>query len=67
MGDVRAAYVEPIGIGDLLPSMPLFLYPGIHLKVPLEATYLSAWRASPEEMRLAVETGVMPNPNADGD
>jgi hypothetical protein len=27
-------------------------------------TYRATWDASPEEMRLAVETGVMPEPDA---
>lgn len=56
----RAAYVEPVAVGDRLPTMPLFLVPGIHVRVPLEPTYQSTWEASPEEMRIAVETGVMP-------
>jgi hypothetical protein len=63
----RSAYVEPIGVGDVLPPGPLFLAPGVHLKVPLEATYMSTWDASPEEMRIAVETGIMPDPDAEGD
>lgn len=65
MGEVRAAYVEPVGVGDVLPHMPLFLYPGLHLKVPLETSYMSTWTASPKEMRIAVETGVMPALDAD--
>lgn len=65
MGQVRAAYVEPIGVGEALPSMPLFLAAGLHLKVPLEATYSAVFQACPEEMRRAVETGVMPDPNAE--
>jgi hypothetical protein len=63
----RTAYVEPIGVGDRLPSMPLFLVPGVHVRVPLEPTYMSTWEASPEEMRIAVETGVMPEPDAEED
>jgi len=60
MGTERAAYVEPIAVGDLLPAMPLFLAEGVHVRVPLESTYMSTWEASPEEMRKAVETGIMP-------
>lgn len=67
MDDVRAAYVEPVTVGDPLPAMPLFLFPGRHIRVPLEPTYLSSWAACPEEMRLAVETGIMPEPDADED
>ena len=47
--------------------MPLFLVQGMHILVPLEPTYMSTWEASPEEMRIAVETGVMPEPDADED
>ncbi len=63
----RAAYVEPVAVGDALPEMPLFLANGMHIKVPLEPTYQSAWDACPRELRLAVETGVIPVPDAEGD
>ncbi len=36
-------YVEPLAVGDALPAAPLFLRPGGHIKVPLEATYLTTW------------------------
>ena len=65
MGNARAAYVEPIAVGDVLPAMPLFLMVGSHIRVPLEPTYMSTWEASPEEMRIAVETGVMPDSDAE--
>jgi hypothetical protein len=57
-GPEMAAYVEPVTVGDVLPDMPLFLWNGIHVATPLELTYQAAWDASPEDMRLAVETGV---------
>ena len=44
-----------------MPDMALFLASGIHVRVPLEATYAAAWDASPEELRRAVETGVLPD------
>ena len=59
-GRERAAYVEPIGVGDTMPDMPLFLASELNIKVPLELTYQATWEASPEEMRSAVETGVLP-------
>ena len=64
-GGDRAAYVEPVAIGDTLPAMPLFLTNDLHIRVPLESTYRATWEASPEEMRQAVETGVMPEPDAE--
>ena len=51
---------EPVAVGDALPDMPLFLTNDLHVTVPLESTYQTAWDASPEELRLAVETGVVP-------
>jgi hypothetical protein len=60
-GGVRAAYVELVGVGDELPEMPLYLMNDFYVKVPLEPTYQATWDASPEEMRIAVETGVLPS------
>jgi hypothetical protein len=65
IGGVRAAYVEPVAVGDILPNMPLFLANGFHIMVPLEPTYQATWDASPEELRLAVETGEIPDPDAE--
>ena len=45
-------------VGDALPDMPLFLTNDLHVMVPLEPTYQATWVASPEELRIAVETGV---------
>lgn len=59
-GREKAAYVEPIGVGDIMPDMPLFLASELNIKVPLESTYQATWEASPEEMRVAVDTGVLP-------
>jgi len=66
-GGERAAYIEPIAVGDVMPDMPLFLATGMHILVPLESTYLAAWDASPEEMRIAIETGVLPEAEAEED
>jgi hypothetical protein len=35
-GGERAAYIEPVGVGDKLPEMPLFLSNTLHVLVPLE-------------------------------
>ncbi len=66
-GGVRAAYLEPVAVGDVLPDMALFLATGMHVRVPLEPTYNAAWDASPEEMRTAVETGVLPEAESEDD
>ncbi len=66
-GKEKAAYIEPIAVADLLPEMPLFVASGKHIRVPLEATYQNTWQASPKEMRVAVETEVMPEADAKED
>ena len=66
-GREKSAYVEAFGVGDLLPTMPLFVAQGMHVKVPLEPTYQTAWAACPEAMQEAVETGIMPEPDDDDD
>lgn len=59
-GREKAAYVEPIGVGDVLPDMPLFLFEGRYIKVPLEATYQTTWSVLPRELQVILKTGVMP-------
>lgn len=65
--EVKTAYVEPVRVGEVMRDMPLFLAAGVHVLVPLESTYQCAWEASSEEMRLAVETGILPQPEAEDD
>jgi hypothetical protein len=64
-----AAYVQSIKVGERLPDMPLFLTrdlnPNLYVVVPLESTYQATWEALPQEVRVAVETGVLPAPDAD--
>jgi hypothetical protein len=64
-GDERTAYIEPVGIGDDLPDMPLFLAGDLHVMVPLEPTYRAAWDASPQALRAAVEAGFVAGPAAE--
>jgi hypothetical protein len=59
-GAQRVAYIEPVAVHDLLPDMPLFLQNNLYVMVPLEATYQTAWNTLPEELRIAVETGRLP-------
>jgi hypothetical protein len=51
------AYVEPVGVGDMLPDMPAYLEWGEYVPVPLEATYQAAWASCPADMKELVETG----------
>jgi hypothetical protein len=62
-GSERAAFIEPVGVGDILPDMPLFLTNFAHVQVPFEVTYQATWEACPEEQRIAVETGRAPQPD----
>ncbi len=49
------AYVETLGLGSLLPEMPLFLEPGAYVNVPLEDTYLPAYRGMPAYWQDVIE------------
>ncbi len=42
-GPVKVAYVEPMAVGDTLPSLPLFLGPEVYVPTPLETTYQATW------------------------
>lgn len=57
-GREKAAYVEPIALGDTLPDMPLFLFEGRHVKVPLEAMYQTTWSYLEPAVQVLVETEV---------
>jgi hypothetical protein len=53
--DLPTGYVEPVAVGDLLPTMPIFLEPGIYVPAPLESTYEATWSKCPEAVREFVE------------
>jgi len=50
-GYPRIAYIETTAVGDSLPSMPVFIEPGLHVLAPLETTYAATWEATPEPIR----------------
>ena len=54
-GPTVRAYVQRLSLGQPLPDMPLFLEPGGHVPVPLEATYQAAWMALPRRWRGVLE------------
>jgi hypothetical protein len=54
-GLLKKAYVTPVAVGEPLPDMPLFLTPDEYVLVPLEATYLDAWRGVPKRWRRVLE------------
>lgn len=49
------AYIETIAVGDTLPNMALFLEPNGCVRVPLEATYQTAFDAMPARWRKVLE------------
>jgi Protein of unknown function (DUF4058) len=53
----KVAYVEPVGVGDVLPDMPAYLDLDGYVPVPLESTYQATWASCPEDMRELVERG----------
>jgi hypothetical protein len=59
-GREKAAYVEPIAVGDVLPDMPLFLFEDRHIKVPLESTYQTTWSVVPADLQVLIQTSSMP-------
>src|SRR5262249_59679863 len=54
-GDIPTAYVEPVGIGDSLPSLPIFLSETRYIPAPLETTYQEAWSVFPALLKELVE------------
>jgi hypothetical protein len=46
-----AVYLQPVGVGDPLPDMPIFLTRQVYVPVPLEASYLAAWEGVPDFMQ----------------
>jgi len=47
-GRTKRAFVQPLGVGDSLPAMPLFLEAEGYVEVPLEATYQTAFDDVPK-------------------
>lgn len=54
-GPPWVAYVEPLGVGDVLRDMPLFLTPEVYIPTPLEATYQWSWEKFPKAMKPLLE------------
>jgi hypothetical protein len=54
-GDIPTAYVESVGVGDVLPSLPIFLSETRYIPAPLEATYQEAWAIFPSMLKELLE------------
>jgi len=55
-GDLPTAYVESVGVGDPLPSVPLFLTEYDFVPCPLADTYDQAWAVFPAMLKEIVES-----------
>lgn len=49
------AYFQPVAVGQPLPEMPLFLTPDMYVNVPLESTYMAAYRGVPKRWKNVIE------------
>ncbi len=60
-GPPPVAYVESVGVGDVLPPMPIFLKPGFYVPAPLEESYQRTWNDFfPDPLK-----GLLEGPNVD--
>src|SRR5258708_27617217 len=55
-GDLPTAYVESVGLGDSLPSPPIFLSETRYIPAPLEATYMRAWAGFPAMLKELIDS-----------
>lgn len=54
-GTTIRGYIEPVGVGDLLPDMPIFLTPDCYVPCPLESTYQESWDVFPKLLKGPLE------------
>ena len=51
----NSANERRLGIGDLLPGMPIFLSEDDYVSAPLEVTYMQAWAVFPAMLKDLME------------
>jgi hypothetical protein len=54
--EVPMAYVESVGVGDPLPSLPIFLSETRYIPAPLEASYQQTWDDFPPMLKELMES-----------
>ncbi len=54
-GDLPVAYVDSVGVGDPLPSLPIFLSETRYIPAPLEETYMQAWAVFPALLKEVID------------
>ncbi len=55
-GTPKIAYIQPTGVGEALPDMPVFLSAERYVNVPLENSYQATWSTCPAPMKRLLET-----------
>jgi hypothetical protein len=55
-GPPQVAYINSLGVGDVLPDASLFLKPEFYVPAPLETTYQTAWSVFPAALKGLLET-----------
>jgi hypothetical protein len=60
VGEDCNAFVDPIGLNDELPKMPLFFMKDRYVEVPQQEAYDMAWDRCPELVKKVVLTGELP-------
>jgi hypothetical protein len=55
-GPPITAYVDPVAVGDSLPSAPIFLDCQTYVRAPLESSYEATWSKCPKVVRDLVES-----------
>jgi hypothetical protein len=65
-GEAPTVYANSVGVGDPLPSAPIFLSETRYVPAPLEETYLRTWANYPDYLKevMAAPPGASP-PSAD--
>lgn len=54
-GEISPAYIEPVGVGDPFPELPIFLSADHYVSAPLEETYMRAWEVYPPVLKQLIE------------
>lgn len=55
VGTLLRAYAEPFGLGDSIPTLPLFYKAGWYVNLPLQPAYDAAYEGVPRHLRRALE------------
>ncbi len=59
-GHTISARVEPVGVRERLPPMPLFLAPHYYLMIPLEESYAKAFSGLPRHLQAELNATISP-------